>query len=300
MWTLPGSPPLRMAQLGLEGLVVGIPAARRATETARLVQRWGGIPLVGPTVQEVPVEDEEPLLQATEEVIASNLRWSVLLTGVGTRRWLSRAESWGRLEDLLDRLRSADLIPRGAKAKAALAAHGLESAWVPEGETSREIATWLTERLQPGDVLALQRQGEPVPALRKPLEGAGARVIEVAPYRWELPDDRGPAMRLMLALTRADVHALVITSAPQIHHLFALARQGGVEADLRRALGERVFLAAVGTVAGAGLEAEGLVPDLVAQPPRMGALIRALASARDRVLEKSGVGATGSSAGTQT
>jgi uroporphyrinogen-III synthase len=287
-----------MTQSGLGGLVVGIPAARRATETARLVERWGGTPLVGPALQEVPVEDEEPLRQATEEVIASSLRWSVHLTGVGTRRWLARAEDWGRLEALLERLRSAYLIPRGGKATAALASYGLKGAWVPKGETTREITAWLTERIEVDDVLALQRHGEPVPALRNPLESAGARVIEVAPYRWDLPDDRKPAERLVSALLQGDVHALVITSAPQIHHLFVLAKQRGVDKELRIALDEHIFIAAVGTVAGEGLESVGLKPDLVANPPRMGALMRALASAREGILTKSGVvGSDGATTG---
>lgn len=277
-----------MTESELEGLVVAIPAARRATETARLVERWGGIPLVGPTVQEVPVEEEDQLREATEGVIASPLRWSVHLTGVGTRRWLNRVDAWGRLDTLLERLRSAELIPRGGKATAALAAYGLSAAWVPAHETSREIAAWLTPRLQVGDVIALQRHGEPVPSLKEPLEGTGARVIELVPYYWELPDDLGPAERLLSALVRGDAHALVITSAPQIHHLFRLAKEQRADEELRKALTKRVFLAVVGTVAGEGLQREGLTPDLVANPPRMGALIRALALARGGILEKSG------------
>ncbi|HEX2259117.1 MAG TPA: uroporphyrinogen-III synthase, partial [Actinomycetota bacterium] len=209
-----------MGTSGLEGLVVAIPAARRAAETARLVERWGGIPLVGPTVQEVAVADEGPLREATEEVIASPLKWSVHLTGVGTRRWLNQADTWGLLNALLEKLGSASVIPRGNKAAAALAAYGLKGAWVPEGETSREIAAWLTDRLEPGDVVALQRHGEPVPRLRKPLEVAGARIIELIPYHWDLPEDRGPAERLVSALIEGGAHALVITSAPQVRHMF--------------------------------------------------------------------------------
>lgn len=276
--------------------MVAIPAARRAAETARLVERWGGIPLVGPTVQEVPVADERPLRGATEEVIASPLKWSVHLTGVGTRRWLNQAGAWGLLEALLEKLGAASLIPRGSKATAALAAYGLKGVWMPEGETSREIAAWLTDRLGPGDVVALQRHGEPVPRLRKPLEAAGARIIELVPYHWDLPDNRGPAERLVSALTEGGAHALVITSAPQVQHMFVLARERGVDEALRRALGESIFLAAVGTVAAEGLEREGLAADLVAKPPRMGALIRALAFARERIVEKSGMTGAGASA----
>ncbi|HEX2259661.1 MAG TPA: uroporphyrinogen-III synthase, partial [Actinomycetota bacterium] len=123
-----------------------------------------------------------------------------------------------------------------------------------------------------------------------------ARIIELVPYHWDLPDDRGPAERLVSALIEGGAHALVITSAPQLRHMFVLARERGVDEVLRRALGENVFLAAVGTVAAEGLEREGLAADLVAKPPRMGALVRALAHAREKILEKSGTAGAGASA----
>src|SRR5579862_4103403 len=129
--------------LPLAGITVAVPATRRAQETAALVRRWGGEPLVAPLLQEVPVPDETRLRQATEAVIAAGPTWSVHLTGVGTRRWFERAEAWGLGLALTDCLRAAQLIPRGQKATAALAQSGLEPAWVPAGETSAEISAWL-------------------------------------------------------------------------------------------------------------------------------------------------------------
>jgi uroporphyrinogen-III synthase len=118
------------------------------------------------------------------------------------------------------------------------------------------------------------------------LAGAGAELIEVVTYRWAIPEERGPAEHLVTALAGGATHALVITSAPQARHLFLLARELGVEDDLRSALASRVFVGAVGEVAAAGLRAEAVEPDLVAAPARMGSLLRSLAGARDRILEK--------------
>ena len=272
---------------GLEGIVVGVPAARRANETARLIERWGGRPLIGPTVHEVPVEDDEPIRAATEETIAAPARWAVFLTGVGTRRWMAAAEALGLQDRLLEVLTAATLVPRGAKASSALKEYGLEGAWTPPNETSGEIADWLSERVRAGDAVALQRHGEPVPGVAAPLERAGARVIEIAPYSWELPDDLEPAERLIDGLIAGRVQALVVTSAPQAHHLFTIAERSGRDADLLDALSRKVYLASVGSVASSALELRGLAPDLVAAPPRLGALMRALASHRGDVLAKS-------------
>ncbi len=271
---------------GLAGITVGIPASRRAEETAALVRRWGGTPLIGPTLVETSLLEDARLQEATERVISSPAHWSVHLTGVGTHRWFEAAGGWGLAERLVQTLRRAQVVARGAKAASALRARGLEPAWVPPGETSEEIRGWLVERLAAGELVAVQLHGSAAPALTRGIEATGAAVVEIAPYRWELPKDLGPARRLVSALIAKEAQALVITSAPQIRHLFLLARDMGVDHELRRALGERVFIAAVGVVASRGVKEEGLQPDLVAQPPRLGALVRALAGARERILAK--------------
>ena len=181
---------------GLAGMVIGVPAARRSAETAKLIERWGGTPLVGPTVEEVEVADPAPVVQATREVIDAPAAWSVHLTGVGTKRWFGIAEEHGLLEPLLATLARAQVVARGQKASTALRKYSLEPAWVPEGETSREIAGWMEGKVSGGDVVALQRHGERVPGLTDSLEGAGARVIELATYHWEIPADREPANHL--------------------------------------------------------------------------------------------------------
>jgi uroporphyrinogen-III synthase len=257
-----------------------------AAETASLVERWGGTPLVGPAVEEVAAGDDGTLREATQAVLDSPPAWSVHLTGVGTRRWLDQAEAWGLLPALLDALGAASVIARGGKAGRALRQRGLESAWTPEGETSAEIALWLGPRVQAGETVVLQRHGEPSPALSAALEAAGARLIEVVTYRWALPADRGPAERLVRTLAGGGAHALVVTSAPQARHLFLLARSLGLEERLRSALASRVFVGAVGSVAADGLRAEAVEPDLIATPPRMGSLLRSLAGAREQILAK--------------
>jgi uroporphyrinogen-III synthase len=278
-----------LTKRALEGLVIGVPAARRATETAKLIERWGGIPLVGPTVEEVQVEDDELVLRPTRELIETGVAWSVHLTGVGTRRWFEAAARGGILDPLLGALGDARRIPRGAKASSALKSYGLGFTWIPEGETSKEIAEWLVPQISAGDVVSLQRHGEPVPGLSAPLEEAGARVTDVITYRWEIPTDRRPAERLVKALVDGGANALLITSAPQVRHLFLVAEGLGLREELEAALAGHVYLAAVGVVAASALEREGIAPDLVAQPPRLGALVRALAAARQAVDAKSGI-----------
>lgn len=282
---MPSSEQRRSGEPGLTGLVVGIPAARRAEESATLIRRHGGIPIVGPTIQEVPVADDA-IVGVTKSLLEHAPTWSVHLTGVGTRRWFAVAENHGLLVRLLQRMRRASIVARGAKARTALREFDLEPAWIPPDETSSSIADWLAPQLGASDVVALQYPGEPAHRLLRAVASTGARTKEIAPYRWTLPPDRAPAEQLVNALASGGVDVLLITSAPQLRLLFEVARDIGCEDKVRAALAEHVFVGAVGEVAAAALYDAGLGVDLIAQPARLGALVRAVAEARDRVTAK--------------
>lgn len=281
---------------GLAGLVIGVPAARRGAETARLIERWGAEAIIGAAVQEIPVADPGPVIEATRRVVEGPASWSVHLTGVGTRRWFEIAESAGLGQDLVATLNRARVVARGAKATAALRSRQLAPDWVPEGETSAEIARWMQDRVADDDLVALQRHGEPVPGLSGPLAAAGASVIEIATYHWDLPDDLGPATHLIRSLVEGRVHALAITSAPQLRNLFRIADGLDCADELQQTLQSRVFTASVGNVASEAFQERGLEPDLVASPSRLGALMRQLASSHERILAKTGARVTGGDA----
>ena len=281
-----------MDELPLNGILVAVPATRRAAETEALIRRWGGASLVGPLLEEVPVEDEAPLRSATEEVLSAPATWSVHLTGVGTRRWFAKAAEWGMRERLLGVLSAGHVIARGPKSTAALAENGLKPEWTPPGETSAEMAAWLAPQLGPADTVSLQLYGEPLPSLTLTLSATGARVLEVAPYRWALPLEPGPreaAEGVVRSIAAAEVQAIVVTSAVQATNLFSVARDLGVEDDLRRSLTERIFTATVGEVSKGGLEREGVPVDFVSSPARLGALIRGLAASSEGIRAKSGL-----------
>src|SRR5690606_32292857 len=68
---------------------------------------------------------------------------------------------------------------------------------------------------------------------------------------------------------------LVLTTAVQVDHLFAIAGDAGPA--LARALRERTVVAAIGPTAAEALAARGIPADLVASPPKLGPLVAALA-----------------------
>ena len=53
---------------GLEGLIVVSFESRRATEMAELIRRHGGIPVVAPSMREVPVAENAAALEFVSQL----------------------------------------------------------------------------------------------------------------------------------------------------------------------------------------------------------------------------------------
>jgi uroporphyrinogen-III synthase len=120
--------------------------------------------------------------------------------------------------------------------------------------------------------VSVQLYGAPNPLLSLALAARGARVLELAPYVWDRPVDPEPILRLLDALDRGDVHALLITSQAQVDNLFGVARDHG-----RRPVLDRVAIGAQGPVAEAALNRYGLRPDFKPEHGHMGALVLSVA-----------------------
>src|SRR5205085_10644383 len=75
-----------------------------------------------------------------------------------------------------------------------------------------------------------------------------AEVIEIPVYRWTLPDDVAPALRLVDAACGGRLDAITFTAAPALHNLFQLADSRGLSDDLRVALDGPVLAMCVGPV----------------------------------------------------
>jgi len=98
----------------------------------------------------------------------------------------------------------------------------------------------------------------------------------VAPYRWVLPEDTGPAQDLIRQLTDGSIDVLACTSAPCVRNLFLVASGMGAADALVRALRERVCVAAVGQVTARAFEEYGVGVNVMPDRPRTGDLIRAV------------------------
>lgn len=257
--------------------VVGITADRRWQEQADLFARRGIEVVHGPSMRTIDLAQDARLRAVTEELIASPPDWLVATTGMGIRQWFDAAAGWGLREPLLAALGGSRILARGAKSQSALRQAGLEVAWRAPGESMAEIIDFLQiagEAVNDGTVAIQLFDPDDHPATAA-LRNIAGSLVEVPVYRWLLPEDAGPAQRLIRAAIAGDVSAVTFTSQPAVRNLFAIAASMGCEAELRDAFnGGGVLAACIGAVcAEAGAEV-GLTEMVWPTPFRLPAMVR--------------------------
>jgi uroporphyrinogen-III synthase len=250
--------------------------ARRARELAILVERLGGTALSVPAVREVP--RQQAISRALGGLIAGEFQVLIALTGAACDAMFGAAEQTARLDIVVEQLRRMTLACRGPKPAGALRRRGL----VPDVQTVRPhtttdlLAALSTVDLQNQRVLVLM-YGERNEAFAAALAERGARVTELCPYEWALPEDPAGLEALIDDTIGGRVDVMIFTSQIQFRHLMHVAVSIGRRDPLLRALREDVVTASVGPVCTRALRAEGVIPDVMPAMPNNPSLVQAVA-----------------------
>jgi uroporphyrinogen-III synthase len=223
----------------------------------------------------VPLTGDERLRVATEDVLAEDVELAVVTTGAGFRGWLGAAEDWGLRDRLVARLGGARVLARGPKATGAVRGAGLREEWSAPGESNRELFDRLLELGVRDRRVAVQLHGAPLPEFTGPLRDAGARLVEVQPYRWLPPAEPALVHELISGVLDGRVRALAFTSAPATANLLTSAREIGCYERFLGALRADVLCACVGPVTAAPLT-ELDIPTVQPERQRLGALVKLL------------------------
>lgn len=263
----------------LDGFHIGITADRRWDEQAELFRRRGAAVLHGPAIKTLPLGPGPDLRHATEQLIADPPEFLLANTGIGIRSWFAAADSWGLGEALHDALAGARVFARGPKASAEVHRAGLEVEAKAESERLDDIIAMLPLGELAGRRVAFQRHGDVSPEALLPIGAAGATLIEVPVYRWILPDDTKPLLRLAEAVASGRLHAVTFTSAPAVRNFFAILDDAGLGDQVRRRFRGEVIAACVGPVCAAAAIAEGVADPLIPQRSRLGPMVRSVCEA---------------------
>jgi uroporphyrinogen-III synthase len=275
-------PDMKMGPLA--GYTVGVTADRRAEEQTQLLERRGARVLHGPTIRTLPLAEEAALRIATEAVIAAPPDVVVLITGLGTRGWFAAAESLGQGESLHAALLPAAIYARGPKAAGAAITAGLDVCWKAPNALASEIVDRVCADKASGAItgrrVVVQLDGSDDRDVIDRLVADGFEVLPVPIYRWTLPLDPGPAMRLIHGVADRAVDAVTFTSGPAVANFFALADDGGVLGGVLDSCNSpAIDVVCVGPVCAARAHSFGVVDTVQPTHSRLGAMVQACASA---------------------
>ena len=279
-----------MAAENFAGLRVLALESRRGEELARLIETYGGRPVVAPAMREVPLESNQEALEFVRALLRDEFDMVIFLTGVGTRALAGVAETLGPREEYAAALRRVRVVARGPKPVAALRELGVTpNVSAPEPNTWRELLHALDAEAasQPtrGLRIAVQEYGVASEELLAGLQERGARVTRVPVYRWALPVDIAPLQAAVRALAREEIDVVLFTTSIQVSHLLQIASEMSQEVPLRTGL-RRCAIASIGPTTSEELRSHGLEADLEPSHPKMGFLVKEAAERSAEILRR--------------
>jgi uroporphyrinogen-III synthase len=255
-----------------DGLRVLSFESRRAGEMAELIRRQGGTPFVAPSMREVPLADNHEAFAFAERLFRGEFDMMICLTGVGTRALDNVLASRYPSDRFALALRGLTVVARGPKPAAALRELGVPIAVnVPEPNTWRELLTAIEGR--PENQIAVQEYGKSNTDLLNALRARGAEVTPVPVYQWDLPADVEPLREAVRRLAQKQFEVVLFTTSIQAVHLFRIAAQLGLEAEVRGGL-QSALVASIGPTTTEALEDFGIHPALEPTHPKMGFLVK--------------------------
>ena len=267
------------------GLNVASFESRRGKEMAMLIEKFGGIPHVSPSMREVPLDDNQPAIDFANRVITGQIDIVILMTGVGFNHLLAAIDRKVDKQRFFDALSDIITITRGPKPVAAMREVGLApTIKVPEPNTWREILQTIdTEIHIANQTLVVQEYGVTNASLVAGLEARGANVESLHVYDWDLPEDIGPLAANIQKVIDGQIDVSLFTSANQLNHVLKLAeRQGQLEAFTAALRG--TVICSVGPTMSERLRDLGYPVDVEPEHPKMGPLVAAAAARSKDIL----------------
>lgn len=276
---------------GFQGLAVASFESRMSDLMAQNIIKHGGLPMVAPSLQEIPLTQNPEAFAFGEKLIRGEIRVVIFMTGVGTRMLIEILATRYPQDQILKELSKLTVVARGPKPVKALRDLGVPiTITVPEPNTWFEILETLDLSRKSisleAKTVAIQEYGEPNEELIDGLKKRRAKVIRVPVYRWALPDDTRPLVQAITEISEGKVKFALFTSANQIKNVIRVAAEKGLEKKFREAMGH-VVVASVGPVCSEALVENGFSVDFEPTHPKMGHLMSEMAArAQDLLREK--------------
>jgi uroporphyrinogen-III synthase len=261
----------------LAGRTIAVPETRQLDVLAGLLERRGAQVLRCPLVGIHDAPDQEPVVAWIKRRIAGPTDdLIVFYTGEGIERLVAAARRAGIEADFVAALRKTRKLTRGPKPKRALRKLDLGAELEAAEPTTAGLIVALEKIELPNRRVAVQLYASDQDMQLVDYLRGRSEPDCVAPYVYASAVEDAQVVDLIGRLARGAVDAIAFTSKAQVQRLERLARDKGLDAELRKGLAT-ARVAAIGPIVAAELEAAGFRVDaLPADSYSMKPLVTAL------------------------
>ncbi len=250
--------------------------SRRHQEMATLITKFGGLPVVAPSMREIPLEENVIAGKFAQRLIAGEFEMVIFMTGVGAATLFDAVRALGLWEQFQPELDKRQILIRGPKPVPILKENGIHIDFrATEPNTWREVLQLLETEQIPlsGKTIAVQEYGKPNQEFYDILEARGAAVFPVPVYRWDYPLDIEPLNTAIREAVANPFDIVLFTSANQVDNVVEAAEKLGLRDSFLNSL-KQSCIASIGPTCTERLQEFQLPPHLEPSHPKMAHLIR--------------------------
>lgn len=240
---------------GLSGLRIMVPESRELDLFAAMLEAEGAVALRCPMVKILPLHDTAEAGAWIDAAIRGDFDELIFLTGEGLRHLLLVADK--RRDSLIAALKRMRLTVRGPKPTRALREIGLSPDVTAPIPTSDGVLETFGESDLSGRRIGAQLYpGGGAEKMVRALRARGATLFPVTPYRYASEAETGQVAGFIRELAAGRIGMVAFTASLQIERLMWVARETGLDAELKQGLA-RTAIASVGPVVQEALQKYG-------------------------------------------
>ncbi|MCA9836006.1 MAG: uroporphyrinogen-III synthase [Trueperaceae bacterium] len=269
-----------MKYLPLTQKRIAVAGARRFDDLQAIIEKQGGEAILR-SMMSSSDHDEAEVEKALKTFAARGTDWLILVTGVGTKALLEKAEGLGLAVPIKQHMDAASLAIRGYKTLNVLKTLGLKPEVIDDDGTVEGLRRELEPFDFSGKRITVQLHGERMPELTDWLISRGAEVLEVPLYFYNPPAE-DEVKTLLYELLSAQVDAVAFTSNTQVHFFFEAVERLAALSYVQAAFADSVIALSVGSMTSKALSSWGITRIVAPEHERMGAMIMALAQYFER------------------
>lgn len=230
----------------------------QADELAKMITKIGGKPRITPTVEigEIPIVNEVKL--AIQRISDGQADIIIFMSKNGVQSFLSISEKVGLKDKIKKALEKMMVVSIGSKTKKLIEENGIHVDITPDDHSSLGLANALSKLDIQKKIIAIPRTDKPTDYLNKSIRGKYKELIQFPVYETRIPTDQTEVLELIKDILESKEDIITFTSSATARNLFQIAKENGLEDNLKKAVNDQLLVVSIGPVTTKTLEDLGI------------------------------------------